>query len=239
MVPRSQGVVLGCIIAVQTVASVLFWMSLATTMLPGVVTIVCGSVLGVLWVVNVYRAHLSPELFEGSTTSTLYYNVVRLFSVVSFVFVVPLWGRSRAVFRYGKWVLIVAQAVSVFVLVTIFIVAEPYWEAWGCYGGHVPATLKYQQYGICGSAPIHNVGNIPICHMLGGRDHADPTQVVFGSCDERSDTILAPFRHAIKWCLHVLFVTYSAYVVETLRGQTPHGLHIAAKRAADALLSKL
>jgi len=238
-VPSSHGVVLGGIIVLQTAAAVLFWLSVLTSLLPVVVTYSSAAVLGALWVVNVYRAHQAATLFDGSSAAVLYYNVVRLFSVVSFLTMAPLWGRAQPSVRYGKWVLIAANAVSLTCLVIIFNVAEPYWEAWGCYGGHVPATLKYQKYGTCGDAPIYNVDNIPICHMLGGYDHADPTQVDSTSCNERSADMLAPFRHTTKWACHLLSVTYSAYVIAALRAQTPHALHVAVQRFASSVLSEL
>lgn len=238
-VPDSQGIVLGSLIVVHTAAAMAFWLSIFTEVMPQIVLIASGATLGVLWIVNVYRAYSTPSLFEGSSSSTLYYNVVRLFSLVSFVLVAPLWGRPRPAIRYGKWLLIAANVAVAFIIVGIVIVAEPYWEAWGCYGGHVPVTLKYQKHGMCGSAPIYKLGRAPICGILAGRDHSDPSKVDGQSCDQRSDDIFLPFRHTIKWCIHFFSVSYSAYVVATLREQTPHALHTVLKNAAKSVLSKI
>lgn len=230
--PEKRDVILGLRIAVQFAFATVFWAALFTTLVPRGVFYAAAAVLGVMWIVNVHEAGSTPGTFAGSSSAVLYYNAVRLFSVVSFALMVPLWGRPAPLYRYGKWFLIIANAAAVLTIVVIAIVAEPYWEAWGCYGGHIPATLQYQRNGLCGASPVYTNINSPVCDYLSGVDSKTPGQVDSISCRERVGDILSPFRHVLKWCLHAIAITYAAYVVLTLREQTGGSLAIALKNAA-------
>ena len=204
-----------------------FLFTLAVPILPSIVTYVALAALGCAWGINGYRCKTNTGTFNGSSAGALYYNVVRLLSVVSFVLMAPLWGQSATAPRYGKWVLMTANAISIGLIAMVVILAEPYWEAWGCYGsGHVSRAFVYQEYGLCVGAILDGIPitekTTGVCKVLGGVDKSGTAHT--NVCSMRDGDVLTPFRHLIKWCLHLLAVTYAGYVVLTLRKQTAGSL---------------
>ena len=209
-----QGPVLGTICVVHTVACVAFWTSFAhnawwrTTQLA-----VSTMALLVLWLVNVARAYRGRKELFGGSGGGVYHACLMALSVVNFVTAAPLFGKSNADAKYGKWVIFVLNAISVTQLVTVIFIAYDYWVAWGCYAAlRFPWALKYQSHGVCYDS---TGGGLlpPVCVNYSANDPEHP-------CPYYAAGIMAPFTGVFEHAMLQIGIAYALFIALVFRTKT-------------------
>ena len=192
--------------AVHTACCVLFWSSFAHNQWwQQIQMVTSGTALATFHVINVGRAWSARSWLFAGPRGEIYLACLQTLSVVNFVFAGPLFGKSRADARYGKWIIIAGALSASSAIAVVAIVASDYYDAWGCYHAlGFPAALKYQNNSVC--IHPHARGHLPpACKPVSAT-----TLCADGNAPYDGE-MLRPFRWVLSWAILQLAVVYAFF----------------------------